>query len=68
MRSGKAKFLAGSAGDVIEAVGGGVDVWKVKKVAAGKREKEERGWTERGGGGVRRKSVVLDGRRWGERV
>ena len=69
MRGGKAKFFAGSAGDVIKAVGGGVDMWKVEKVTVGKGEKEERGRTERGGGrgGVHRVRVVLDRRRWGEK-
>ena len=68
MRGGKAKFFAGSAGDVIKAVGGGVDVWEVEKVTVGKREKEERGRTERGGRGeVHRVWVVLDRRRWGEK-
>ena len=64
MRGGKAKFFAGSAGNVIKAVGGGVDVWEVEKVTVGKGEKEERGRTERGGGrgGVHRVWVVLERR------
>ena len=69
MRGGKAKVFAGSAGNVIKAVEGGVDVWEVEKVTVGKGEKEERGRTERGGGrgGVHRVWVVLDRRRWGEK-